>query len=51
MKIVDIKPEQQIKVYSEVYFGVGLGITSISDCVVIILPFVMIMLSKETVYR
>lgn len=51
MKIVNIDPQHETKVYTEIYFGIGLGITSISDCVVIILPFVMIMVSKETVYK
>ncbi len=50
-KTIQIEEAQIVKkpkVYTELYFGIGLGFTSITeDCIVIILPFVMIMISKD----
>lgn len=47
INIEDVQPISTVKVYTEIYFGIGLGITSIADCMVIVLPFVLILISKE----
>lgn len=46
-----LKEKIEYKDYIEYYFGVGLGITKIDDCIVIILPFLLILLSPEKVYK
>lgn len=35
------------KVYSEFYFGVGFGVTTINGEILIILPFVVILVTEE----
>jgi len=46
-----LKEQKEYRTYTELYFGIGLGITKIDDAVVIILPFVMILLSPEKVFK
>lgn len=46
-KVIDIEPIKERKVYSEFYFGIGLGITVVDSVMVIILPFVLIMVTEK----
>lgn len=47
VQIIDITPLKTHKVYTEFYWGIGLGITTIDKSIVIILPFFMTLITEE----
>ena len=49
MKTLEKKTEKEV--LTEFYFGIGIGITVISGCTLIILPFVVILIADKEVYK